>query len=300
MFKPPGQSSSRIGAALSRTKKSVPNVSKVIAVSSCKGGVGKSTVAVNLAFSLALLPRPTPLRVGILDLDIFGPSLPTLLGLSSAPKPDTTEQGGIIPLVNHGMPSMSMGYLVNSDQPVVWRGLMVQKAVQQLLFDVDWSASGGDGKQPLDALVIDLPPGTGDVPLSLGQLVNVDASLVISTPQRVALADVGKGIAMLRKLDIPTTSLILNQSHISLPCPKCSHIHSHTPFGSAAPFENLAKEMAIPIGGYLPLLPDVSDSSDRGIPYMLSLNQNSQDTEWKDTMTNIATQVWDTVQSKEH
>lgn len=220
-------------------KRSIPNVSKVIAVSSCKGGVGKSTIAVNLAFSLALTRN---LRVGILDLDIFGPSIPTLLGLSYHP-PDTTDKGAMIPLTNHGMPTMSMGYLVDRHQPVVWRGLMVQKAVQQLLFDVDWSVSGA----PLDALVIDLPPGTGDVPLSLGQLVEVDgahilfsfvvfslihisASVVISTPQALSLADVEKGISMLRSVKIPTTSLILNQSHMYFDCLKCGHPHKSVLF----------------------------------------------------------------------
>ena len=184
-------------------------------------------------------------RVGILDLDIFGPSVPKLMGLDRAPEPNLTSSadifiyrnkctlniyldGALIPLVNHGMPCMSMGFLLPRDEsgeaddvPVVWRGLMVQKAVQQLLFDVDWRADA-TGQQPnsdLDVLVIDMPPGTGDVPLTLGQLVKIDGmfstlqllslltsligAVIVSTPQDVALADVRKGIAMFRKVSVP-------------------------------------------------------------------------------------------------
>lgn len=207
----------------------------------------------NLAFSLALHRHPlteSRLRVGILDLDIFGPSIPTLMGLQNSGEPELTNSmfpfspsqqfvnhhtymistaGAILPLTNHGLPCMSMGFLIpattpptdassngdNTDTPIVWRGLMVQKAVQQLLFDVDWSTDG----QGLDILVIDMPPGTGDVPLTLGQLVIVDGALhssidfsisfsftgaiIVSTPQDVALSDVRKGIAMLKKVSVP-------------------------------------------------------------------------------------------------
>lgn len=141
---------------------------------------------VNLAFSLALLNNPQTnarLRVGILDLDIFGPSVPTLMGLSNVGEPDLTPNGALLPMTNHGLPCMSMGFLIpstsegNTDTPVVWRGLMVQKAVQQLLFDVDWSSNGA----PLDVLVVDMPPGTGDVPLTLGQLVVVDGMCLQSS-----------------------------------------------------------------------------------------------------------------------
>lgn len=146
---------------------------RIVVVASGKGGVGKSTVAANVALALAatspLGHRP---RVGLLDLDIFGPSVPKLMGLEDAGEPELSQGNKLVPLQNHGIQTMSMGYLLPpGDTPVVWRGLMVQKAVQQLLFDVDWTGPGGE---ELDALVIDMPPGTGDVQLSLGQLVYVD------------------------------------------------------------------------------------------------------------------------------
>ncbi|KAJ8481098.1 hypothetical protein ONZ51_g6206 [Trametes cubensis] len=166
-------------------KRSLPHVKQVLAVASGKGGVGKSTVAVNLALSLAMhaehAPRQRP-RVGVLDLDIFGPSIPKLMALEDAEEPRLTEgkPGAMVPLVNHGLPCMSMGFLLpksqgtdsSTDTPVVWRGLMVQKAAQQLLFDVDWRDPESDAE--LDLLVIDMPPGTGDVALTLAQLVKVE------------------------------------------------------------------------------------------------------------------------------
>lgn len=163
-------------------RRPIPACRRVIVVSSGKGGVGKSSVAVNLALSLS---QHQGLKVGLLDLDIFGPSIPKLMGLEGIGEPELTPANRLIPLRAHGIPCMSMGFLIpnspegknNADTPVVWRGMMVMKAVQQLLFDVDWSAGGsGGGKAELDVLVIDTPPGTGDVALSLGQLVEVDGA----------------------------------------------------------------------------------------------------------------------------
>ncbi|KAK0235264.1 P-loop containing nucleoside triphosphate hydrolase protein [Armillaria nabsnona] len=263
-------------------KRGIPNVKKVLAVASGKGGVGKSTVAVNLAFALGMLPGR--LRVGILDLDIFGPSVPTLMGLSHAGEPHLTESGALLPVTNHGLATMSMGYLLPKgvDTAVVWRGLMVQKAVQQLLFDVDWSRGGG-----LDVLVVDMPPGTGDVPLTLGQLVNVDGSVIVSTPQDVALTDVKKGIAMFRKVSVPVTGLVLNQSHFI--CENCSM--PHYLFGSPDRFHKAAKLMEVDVLGELPLVPDVSEGGDSGVPYALTGRNEA----WNEVMRGVAEKVWATL-----
>ncbi|KAF8173048.1 P-loop containing nucleoside triphosphate hydrolase protein [Pholiota molesta] len=278
-------------------KRAIANVDKVLAVASGKGGVGKSTIALNLAFALALRKHPktnNPLRVGILDLDIFGPSIPTLMGLQKAGEPDLTSNGSILPLVNHGLPCMSMGFLIpasdpssadNTDTPIVWRGLMVQKAVQQLLFDVDWSKDG----QGLDVLVVDMPPGTGDVPLTLGQLVHVNGSVIVSTPQDVALSDVRKGIAMLRKVSVPITGLVLNQAYYL--CPECSNPTPRYLFGKPDGFRNVANRLGLPILGELPLAEGVSTSADGGYPFVLKSVQEADDMggfRWKATMDQVA------------
>lgn len=273
-------------------KRPIPNVKKTIVVASGKGGVGKSTVAVNLALAMA---RSGHKRVGILDLDIFGPSVPTLMGLNHGEEPELTTDGALVPLMNHGIPCMSMGFLLPrkegpevDDTAIVWRGLMVQKATQQLLFDVDWRETGGSG---VDALVIDMPPGTGDVPLTLGQLVNVDGAIIVSTPQDVALADVRKGIAMFRKISVPITGMVLNQGYYIPP-------GSTTPFqlfGEADSYQRLADHAGIPTLAKLPLVPGVSASGDRGVPYAL---WNERDDgvgggQWLESMENLAKRVWE-------
>jgi len=291
------------GTIQNKLKRSIPNVQKVLAVASGKGGVGKSTVAVNLAFSLALLRNLSSqgrLRVGILDLDIFGPSIPTLMGLQRSEEPRLTSAGAIVPIVNHGLPVMSMGFLLprspdathNSDTAIVWRGLMVQKAVQQLLFDVDWS--DGKGGPGLDVLVIDMPPGTGDVPLTLGQLVNVDGAVIVSTPQDVALADVRRGIAMFRKVSVPITGILLNQSYFF--CPTCTS--PHYLFGSPDLFRGTARDLRVDILGELPLVQGVSSSGDQGVPYALVggekkvAEDGAGGVEWSTSMEQVAEKVW--------
>ncbi|KAJ7451081.1 P-loop containing nucleoside triphosphate hydrolase protein [Mycena latifolia] len=283
-------------------KRTIPNVKRVIAVASGKGGVGKSTVAVNLAFALSSLRPPDStarLRVGVLDLDIFGPSIPTLMGLQNSEEPLLTPGGAIIPLMNHGIPTMSMGFLLprspdtnsTNDTPVVWRGLMVQKAVQQLLFDVDWKDGQGLG---LDVLVIDMPPGTGDVPLTLGQLVIVDGAVIVSTPQDVALADVSKGIAMLRKVSVPISGIVLNQSHFM--CPGCEA--RHYLYGPPEAFRATAARLGVDILAELPLVPGVSQGGDAGLPYsLLSSTQHGDPdglggSQWLKEMGQVAEKIW--------
>ncbi|KAG6331222.1 hypothetical protein ID866_7866 [Astraeus odoratus] len=265
---------------------------------------------VNLAFSLAMM-KPQSLgrriRVGVLDLDIFGPSMPTLMGLQNADEPHLTSAGAILPITNHGLPTMSMGYLLPKSQPgspredaaVVWRGLMVQKAVQQLLFDVDWR-DGGKGPG-LDVLVVDMPPGTGDVQLTLGQLVVVDGAIIVSTPQDVALADVRRGISMFRKVSVPITGTILNQSYFF--CPSCTT--PHYLFGSPAAFHNIATSLDVPVLGELPLVKGVSAGGDDGVPYILiaSKEQAKEDgaggAVWRNAMEEIAGTVWKTLEGKQ-
>ncbi|KAG7086603.1 hypothetical protein E1B28_002548 [Marasmius oreades] len=284
-------------------KRSIPNVHHVLLVSSCKGGVGKSTIAANVATALSLLPSRR-LRVGLLDLDIFGPSIPTLMGLKHAQEPEvSTSSGALLPVTNHAVPTMSMAYLLprsqgsQEDTPVVWRGLMVQKAVQQLLFQVDWSFEGK--YPPLDVLVVDLPPGTGDIPLSVGQLVKVDGTILVSTPQDVSLSDTRRGISMLRKLEIPLTGIVLNNAYYL--CPTCKDPNPQYIFGPPASFHNTARSLSLPVLAELPLVPGVSISGDRGVPYMLIASQDEDgkgSTQWRDRMKAVVSQTWEDIQAK--
>ncbi|KAJ4490516.1 P-loop containing nucleoside triphosphate hydrolase protein [Lentinula aciculospora] len=299
------------------SKRRIPNVKHVVLVSSCKGGVGKSTFATNLAVSLSLLPQR--LRVGILDLDIFGPSIPTLMGLKGVEEPDLTPDGALIPITNHGIPTMSMSYLLppspstprtdsepptNEDTPVVWRGLMVQKAVQQLLFQTDWSAGVSQGASSgLDVLVVDLPPGTGDIPLSVGQLVDVDSTIIITTPDILSLSDVRRGVAMFRKLDIPLTGLVINNAYFI--CPNCTERHylfGANPNDEENMFAKDVQAMRMGVVGELPLVMNVSRGGENGVPYALSARCSAKDTEpgnvWQAAMKNIAVRIWGEIRHK--
>ncbi|CAH2354387.1 cytosolic Fe-S cluster assembly factor Nbp35p [[Candida] railenensis] len=233
-------------------KQKIPGVNKVILVSSAKGGVGKSTISVNIAMALKQLGK----KVGILDADIFGPSIPRLMSLSGEPR--MTEQGKLYPLTNYGVESMSMGFLVPAESAVVWRGLMVMKALQQLLFEVEWTSN-------LDYLVIDMPPGTGDTQLTISQQIKVDAGIIVSTPQDIALIDAVKGITMFNKVNIPILGMVQNMSYFV--CPNCNH-ESHI-FGSDGALRE-AKKHNLNLLGSIPLQEEICIQSDKGKPIVVS------------------------------
>ncbi|KAF5667756.1 nucleotide-binding protein [Fusarium circinatum] len=233
-------------------RRKITGVEKVIAVSSAKGGVGKSTVAANLSLAFARLG----FRAGILDTDIFGPSIPTLFDLAGEPRLSNNNQ--LIPLTNYGVKTMSMGYLVGENAPVVWRGPMVMKAIQQLLHEVEW---GG-----LDVLVLDLPPGTGDTQLTITQQVILDGSVIITTPHTLATKDAVKGINMFKTVDVNILGLVQNMSLFT-----CPHCHGETNiFGSNARVEKLCQEHQIDFLGDIPLHPNIGDDGDRGKPTVVA------------------------------
>ncbi len=231
-------------------KLDLPHIQKIIAVASGKGGVGKSTVAANLAVALGM----QGLKVGLMDADIYGPSVPRLMGVSG--KPEMNDKR-IVPFEKHGIKLMSMGFLVAEDAPMIWRGPMIQTAVTQLLRDVEWGE--------LDVLVIDLPPGTGDAQLTMAQKVPVTGAVIVSTPQDLALIDARKAIEMFRKLDVPILGLIENMSyHI---CATCGH-EDHV-FGHGGAKEEAVKQ-DIPFLGEIPLNGEIRRLSDAGEPAVLT------------------------------
>lgn len=227
------------------------NIKYIIAVASGKGGVGKSTVAVNLALALAKQGG----QVGLLDADIYGPSQPTLLGTASE-RPVFNDKG-LQPIVRYGIPTMSIGYLIDAATPVVWRGPMLGKALQQLMQDTEW--------KDLDYLVVDLPPGTGDVQLTLCQKLAVSGVLLVTTPQEVALVDVRRAHAMFTKLNVPILGVVENMSVYH--CPQCHHEERIFGEGGAA---KLAQENGIDLLGALPLDKAVREKSDAGHPLMIA------------------------------
>ncbi|OIQ32796.1 MAG: sodium:proton antiporter [Alphaproteobacteria bacterium MedPE-SWcel] len=235
----------------------IPGVDRIIAVASGKGGVGKSTVSANLACALAQAGR----RVGLLDADVYGPSQPRMLGVSG--RPASPDGKTILPLRNHGVTMMSIGLMTNDDQAVVWRGPMLMGALQQMMMQVQWGA--------LDVLIVDLPPGTGDVQMTLAQKAQVDGAIVVSTPQDVALIDARKGIDMFNKLNVPIIGLIENMStHICSNCGHEEHIFGHG--GVAAE----AQKMNVPLLAEVPLHLDVRLAADGGAPIVVSKPDSPQ------------------------
>ncbi len=236
---------------------SVPGVARIIAVASGKGGVGKSTVSANLATALAAEGR----KVGLLDADVYGPSQPRMLGVSG--RPASPDGKTILPLRNHGVTLMSLGLMTQEDEAVVWRGPMLMGALQQMLFQVQWGA--------LDVLIVDLPPGTGDVQMTLAQKTHLNGAIVVSTPQDVALLDARKGIDMFNKLNVPIYGLIENMStHICSNCGHEEHIFGH---GGVA---KEAQKMGVPLMGEIPLHLDIRTAADGGAPIVVSAPNSPQ------------------------
>jgi ATP-binding protein involved in chromosome partitioning len=226
-------------------------VRNIIAVASGKGGVGKSTTSVNLALALAAEGA----RVGVLDADIYGPSIPRMLGVSG--RPDSPDGKTITPKRNHGLQAMSIGLLIEEDTPMIWRGPMVTQALQQLLNDTAWD--------DLDYLVIDLPPGTGDIQLTLCQKVPVTAAIIVTTPQDIALLDAKKALKMFEKVDVPVLGIVENMAvHV---CSKCGHAE-HV-FGEGGG-ERMAQQYGVPLLGSLPLELSIREQADSGFPTVAS------------------------------
>jgi ATP-binding protein involved in chromosome partitioning len=229
-----------------------PGIKNLIAVAAGKGGVGKSTVASNLAVSLAL----DGAKVGLMDADIYGPNQPQMMGVSGY-QPGAGEDNKIEPAIGHGVKVMSMGFLMDPDKPVIWRGPMLHGAITQFLKDVKW----GD----LDYLILDLPPGTGDVQLTLCQTVPLAGSVIVTTPQSIALSDVRKAVAMFKKLNVPILGAIENMS--GFVCPHCS---KESKIFSEGSIKTLEKSFGIPTLGSIPLDPKVCDASETGTPITVS------------------------------
>jgi ATP-binding protein involved in chromosome partitioning len=226
----------------------LPSVRNIIAVGSGKGGVGKTTVAVNLAVALARLGA----RVGLLDADIYGPNVPRMLGVRQTPDYDSAANK-IIPLEAWGIKVMSLGFLVSEDQPVIWRGPILAKALQQLLFDVAWGE--------LDYLLVDLPPGTGDVQLSLSQLVPVTGAVIVTTPQDVAFYDALKGLSTFERLNVPVLGIVENMSYFV-----CPHCGERTDIFRRGAVEAECQKRGVRFLGSVPLVPEVCEGGDLGRP----------------------------------
>jgi ATP-binding protein involved in chromosome partitioning len=240
-----------VSHAVQRGVKLIPGIKNIVAIASGKGGVGKSTTAVNLALALAAEGA----TVGILDADIYGPSQPMMLGISG--RPESKDNKSIEPMEGHGIQAISIGFLIDMDTPMVWRGPMVTQALEQLLKDTRW--------RDLDYLVVDLPPGTGDIQLTLAQKVPVTGAVIVTTPQDIALLDARKGLKMFEKVGIPILGIVENMSiHV---CPNCGHESHIFGEGGAA---RMSKDYGTELLGQLPLDGSIREQTDSGRPTLVS------------------------------
>jgi ATP-binding protein involved in chromosome partitioning len=253
----------------------IPGIRDIVAVASAKGGVGKSTVAANLALALHQLGR----SVGLLDSDVYGPSVPLMLGIAG--KPRMGENKRIHPVEKYGLRVMSMGFFLDDSSPVIWRGPLVMGLVRQFLKDVEWGT--------LDVLVVDLPPGTGDAPLTLVQQVPLAGGVIVTTPQDVALLDVQRGIAMFEQVNTPVLGVVENMSDYV--CPRCGH-HDEV-FGRGGG-ERVAAQLGVPLLARVPLLPQIREGGDAGKPIVVA----DPGSEITATFLSVAGQVLDAVEAQ--
>jgi ATP-binding protein involved in chromosome partitioning len=246
----PGTPQSAATGVPAQTPQEMPELGKVIAVSSGKGGVGKSTVAVNLAVGLAQMG----LRVGLMDADIYGPNIPRMFGVFERP---SVQGGRIQPIEAHGVKLISLGFLVDRDAPAIWRGPIIMKVIQQFLRDVAWGE--------LDYLVVDMPPGTGDAQLSLVQSITVSGAVIVTTPQEVAVGDALRGAKMFEKVNVPVLGVVENMSGFTDP-----ETGKRWAFFSSGGGQRLAEELLVPLLGQVPLDPELAGQADRGQPALVS------------------------------
>jgi len=253
------------------TKQSVPGVRTIIAVSSGKGGVGKSTVAVNLAVALAQRGE----RVGLLDTDMYGPNVPIMVGINAEP---SVRDQRLVPHEAYSVKVMSLGFLNRGDKPVVWRGPMLHTAIRQFLYDVDWGN--------LDYMIVDMPPGTGDAQLSLAQLVPVQGAILVTTPQEVAMADVRKAFNMFEQVHIPVIGIVENMSYFI--CSNCAERHDI--FGSGGG-EELSKRFKTELLGQIPLSAEIRKGGDAGVPIVVGAPDSPQGLAFKEIAARVVKQV---------
>jgi ATP-binding protein involved in chromosome partitioning len=277
--RPPGAGGARAAApaapAGARTAASpigVPGVEAIIAVASGKGGVGKSTTAVNLALGL----RDLGLKVGILDADIYGPSLPKLLAIRE--RPQTAGGTRLKPMMRYGLTAMSIGFLIDEETPMIWRGPMVISALTQMLREVEWGA--------LDVMVVDMPPGTGDAQLTMAQQVPLKGAVIVSTPQDLALIDARRGIAMFRRVNVPVLGIIENMSYFL--CPQCgtrSDIFGH------GGVRHEAQRLGVPFLGEVPLHMEIREKSDSGLPVVATVPEGALAAAYRDIAAKVLEQL---------
>jgi ATP-binding protein involved in chromosome partitioning len=255
-----------------REKPGIPGVDAVIAVASGKGGVGKSTTAVNLALGL----RDLGLKVGLLDADIYGPSMPKLLAIKEKPK--TIDGKRLVPIERYGLKVMSIGFMVEEETPMIWRGPMVMSAITQMLHEVEW------GK--LDVMVVDMPPGTGDAQLTMAQQVPLKGAVIVSTPQDLALIDARRGVAMFKRVNVPVLGIVENMSYFL--CPECgtrSDIFSH---GGA---RHEAERLGVPFLGEVPLHMAIREKSDSGLPVVATDPEGPHTKIYRDIAARVLEQI---------